>query len=227
MEKEEFKKPCWSKVITGLKKNRILPLLQVDEPEASRIIGQILVDLGFGAVEVALRSPKAIKALNSMAESFPDLAVGAGTVIGIDQVSQAKEAGASFMVSPGFDPEIGESARENQLPLIPGVSTPTEVMNAASHGFEILKVYPVSLLGGPSWIRAMDAPFAEKNIIWVPSGGIDENNLLAYLQLPSVLACAGSWIAPKKRIKEKDWEYIRNRASEAARLSTESSKEVD
>ena len=219
MTKEDFHKPCWSKVISALKKNRILPLIEAPNIDTGLKTLEIIYEAGINAVEIALRTTHALSIIEKGTREFPDLIIGAGSVIEKNQIIQVKKRGASFAVSPGFDPEVGKLARENTLPLIPGVATPTEVQLALANGFEILKTFPISLIGGPKWIKAVEAPFIQIGILWIPTGGINEDNLGLFLKLKSVLACAGSWIAPKERIRNKDFKYIREKAKAAIEIS--------
>jgi 2-dehydro-3-deoxyphosphogluconate aldolase/(4S)-4-hydroxy-2-oxoglutarate aldolase len=141
-----------------------------------------------------------------MALTFPDMCVGAGSVLSVTQAEKAVSAGAKFIVSPGFDESIVGWCLERKIPVFPGVATPTEVIMGIKKGLNVLKFFPSEILGGINAVKAISAPFPQ--IKFIPTGGISAANLASYLGLSTVLACGGSWMANKKLINEKRFEDI-------------------
>jgi 2-dehydro-3-deoxyphosphogluconate aldolase/(4S)-4-hydroxy-2-oxoglutarate aldolase len=171
---------------------RILPVLTVESVEdAERRCRTLLAD-GYSTVEITFRTAAAADAIRHVAR-IDGLTVGAGTVLAVDQLEAAIDAGARFAVAPSTSSAVVDAAREAGIRFIPGAATPTEIDRARSLGCDVIKIFPVSALGGPAFIRAVSAVFPD--VRFVPTGGIDAANVDEYLALPSVLACGGSWLA--------------------------------
>ncbi len=204
----------------ALEKTRALPLLSGEDPVKILQAGRVLAQAGFQVLEVALRTPRALEALALLAKELPQAIVGAGTLLEPAQVEEARRAGARFGVSPGFRPALLEAAREaDLLPYIPGVATPTEAMAALEEGLTLLKFFPAKALGGAPRLGATHAALGHRGLRWIPTGGIDLENLPSYLAFPWVAACGGSWLAPKNLVEKGDIQALRNLAEKTLALT--------
>lgn len=196
----------------GLELHRLVPVIVIDDPEVARPLGEALVAGGLPIAEITLRTPSALAVLARMAED-PGLIVGAGTVLDETQVEGASEAGARFIVSPGFDADVVRRSRELGMLCIPGVATATEVQAALRAGVGLLKFFPAGPLGGPKALRALAAPFPETR--FVPTGGITADDLDGYLQLSAVTAVGGSFMVPSQALADGDFDEVTQRVREA------------
>ena len=194
----------------------LIPVLEVASPEVAADVTEALVGGGLPCAEITFRTPAAEAAIERVATRFPDVCVGAGTVLSTDQVDRAIGAGARYVVSPGFNPVVVERCLERSMPVIPGVCTPTEIEMALSRGIGTVKLFPAEAAGGVGYLRAIRAPYP--SVLFVPTGGIDAANLVAYLTQPGVIACGGSWMAPKELIAARDFDAIRRRTAQAVAL---------
>ena len=185
---------------------KLLPILTVDDKEVSEDLASVMCESGLKTYEVTLRTPAALEVIAQMS-SFDNCVVGAGTLISPSDVRSAMKAGAKFGISPGITPELLNECEKNCFPLIPGVSTASEIMNAYSRGYKKLKFFPSENLGGVKTLKALQGPFP--GCKFFPTGGINQNNALDYLSLPNVYAVAGSWVAPRELIRSRDWSQIR------------------
>ena len=177
----------------------IVPVIKIDRVEDALPLAKALNDGGLPCAEITFRTACAKEAIKLAKETFPDMLVGAGTIINETQAKEAIAAGAEFIVSPGFDLEPCNYLKEVNVPYIPGAVTPTEIMNCIANGIEIIKFFPASCYGGVKTLKALGGPF--KNVKFLPTGGIDENNIMEYLSLDSVVAIGGSFMM-KGDIKE-------------------------
>jgi 2-dehydro-3-deoxyphosphogluconate aldolase/(4S)-4-hydroxy-2-oxoglutarate aldolase len=177
-------------VVNRLAKLRILPLATLD-PELAEDVGRALVQAGLPCIEITFRADGAAEAIRR-ARRVDGLLVGAGTVLTPEQAHAAAEAGAAFAVAPGLNEDIVECCRELGMPFVPGVATPTEIDRARRLGLHTLKAFPIAALGGVAFLRAVSATYPD--VRFIPTGGVSTANLREYLAVPSVLACAGSWL---------------------------------
>lgn len=198
---------------------RILPVVSLEDPQDGVPLVQALRKAGISAIELALRTPRALEALVRIREVAPDLLVGAGTVLSPSQAEAAKAAGAGFALAPGYDAATARHCQSIGLPFVPGVATATEIQAAVAAGCLLLKFFPAGPLGGPQGLRALAAPFNHLGVRFLPLGGICEREVASYLAEPFVLAVGGSWIAPRQAIDAADWVGIQTRAEEALRLA--------
>ena len=185
---------------------KLLPILTVDDQEVCEDLANLLRESGLNTFEVTLRTQVSLEVISKMS-SLGNFVVGAGTLISPSDVSSAIKAGAKFGVSPGITPELLDECEKHSFPLIPGVSTASEIMNAYLRGFKILKLFPADVLGGVKMLKALAGPFPECEFF--PTGGINQSNANEYLNLTNVIGVAGSWMAPRELIKERDWSEIR------------------
>jgi 2-dehydro-3-deoxyphosphogluconate aldolase/(4S)-4-hydroxy-2-oxoglutarate aldolase len=184
---------------------RLLPVIVIDDDLAARRLGLALLEGGLGLAEVTFRTPGAEKALRAMA-SVPDLCVGAGTVLNVEQADRAIRSGARFVVSPGLNADVVRRCIELSTPVFPGVATPTEIMSAMELGVDTVKLFPAAVIGGPAALSALAGPFPQMRFI--PTGGITASTAPSYLGHSSVLAVGGSWMAPADLVRAGRWQEI-------------------
>lgn len=195
----------------------LLPVLVIEDADTAVPIAKALQAGGLNAVEITLRTPDALKAVQRVSEEVPELLVGVGTVICPTQLAKAQKAGAQFAVSPGFNKALGREALRLEIPFLPGVMTPSEVMKAMNMGFKSLKLFPADAVNGLELLKSLHGPLADLH--FCATGGINRSNLLSYLSLPNVSCCGGSWLVPNKLVQNKDWEQISSLAREACALA--------
>jgi 2-dehydro-3-deoxyphosphogluconate aldolase / (4S)-4-hydroxy-2-oxoglutarate aldolase len=194
---------------------RVLPVVSPPEPTTAVALADLLVASGLPIIEITLRTDRALDSVRAVARTGT-ARVGVGTVIHADQVVAAANAGAEFVVTPGFDPAVVRSCLERRIPVIAGIATATEILQALSAGVEMLKLFPATVLGGPALIEALSAPFPQ--VRFVPTGGITAHTAPDYLAQPSVLAIGGSWMVPRSAILAKDFNAISALSRAAAQL---------
>ncbi|KZE42789.1 bifunctional 4-hydroxy-2-oxoglutarate aldolase/2-dehydro-3-deoxy-phosphogluconate aldolase [Microbacterium sp. T32] len=195
----------------------IVPVIVCDRPELAVDLAHALHDGGVDCAEITLRTPRALDVLAAMtAAAPPGFVVGAGTVLEAAQVDRVADAGAAFVVSPGFDDDVVDHARTRGLHVLPGVASATEVQRARRAGLSAVKLFPADLLGGPAAINALAAVFADTG--FVPSGGVGPHNAADYLAHPAVPAVSGSWLAPRAEIATGDLSRVAERSRAAMQL---------
>ncbi|MFC0097850.1 bifunctional 4-hydroxy-2-oxoglutarate aldolase/2-dehydro-3-deoxy-phosphogluconate aldolase [Micromonospora marina] len=185
--------------------DRLLPVVVLDDVEAAPPLGAALKAGGLRTVEVTLRTRTAVAAIRALAD-HTDLVVGAGTVTTVDQVEQVIDAGARFVVCPGFSAAVVRRCQEHGVPVIPGVATPTEIQTALDAGLSVLKFFPAEQLGGLPMLKALAAPYP--GLRFVPTGGITTANLRGYLDHPSVLAVGGTWMVAAGLLAAGRWDDV-------------------
>lgn len=195
----------------------VIPVIVIDRLEDAVPLAQALVEGGVRVLEVTLRTPVALKAIEAMARSVPGAIVGAGTIRSAADARAAKEAGAVFGVSPGYTVAVGAACREVGLPLLPGVATAGEVMTAQADGLSFLKFFPATAAGGIPMLKALGGPFPD--VVFCPTGGITLQTAPDFLALPNVKVCGGSWLTPGDAVKAGDWARITQLAREASAIS--------
>jgi 2-dehydro-3-deoxyphosphogluconate aldolase/(4S)-4-hydroxy-2-oxoglutarate aldolase len=195
---------------------RIVPVVVIDDAGSAVPLAEALVAGGIDIVEITLRTSAALDAIAALS-SCPTVRTGAGTVVTPDQVDAAVDAGASFIVSPGLATNVVERALKHNIPVVPGVATPSDLMAAVGMGLKVVKFFPAGILGGPAAIRALAAPFPE--LRFVPTGGVGASNLAEYLALPCVVAVGGSWMVERQLVTGRCWDEITSRSAEAVRLA--------
>lgn len=197
----------------------VVPVAALDHAEDAVPLAGALCAGGLPCVEITFRTEAAVESIRQIAENCPEILVGAGTVLTARQVDQAAEAGAGFIVSPGFDAEIVDYCIQKELPVFPGCVTPSEVMQALKRGLKVVKFFPAEAFGGLETIKALAAPYA--GLKFMPTGGIHADNLGGYLANKAVLACGGSWMVKRELIKAGKFQEITRLAAEAALLVKE------
>jgi len=196
----------------------LIAVLQIDEAAAAVPLARALLAGGVQAMELTLRTEAALAGVERICSEVPEMQVGVGTILTPEQVRAAQAAGAVFGVAPGGNPRVIAAARQCGLPFAPGVCTPTEMELAVEQGCRLLKFFPAEPTGGLAYLRSAAAPLAHLGVRFVPLGGINAGNLMAYLRDPLVLAVGGSWIAPRAAIRAAAWETITANAREAMAL---------
>jgi 2-dehydro-3-deoxyphosphogluconate aldolase/(4S)-4-hydroxy-2-oxoglutarate aldolase len=204
-------------VLETLAAHRLVPVVVVDGAEQGARLADALVAGGLPVAEITLRTAGGLDAIRAVAANQPDVIVGAGTVTTASQVDDVVAAGARFIVSPGLSEAVVRRAQEHGIPVLPGVATPTEIMAALDLGVEVVKLFPASVVGGPSAIKAFAAPFPQ--LRFVPTGGVNADNLGDYLGLKPVLAVGGSWMVEKSLVTAGDWDEITRRTRDAVALT--------
>ena len=192
--------------------HRLLPVIEIQDIAQAEPLAKALIDGGLPLAEVTFRSKAAPDAIRRMA-GFADLCVGAGTIINVEQARLAIECGARYLVSPGTFPEVIAFARSKQIPIFPGIATPTDIGNALAAGVDVLKFFPAEAYGGLATLKALSGPYPQ--VKFVPTGGINEQNLASYLAHPKVLACGGSWMVEKSLLAAGNWSEVRTRVAAA------------
>ncbi len=207
----------YDKLNALLKRAPVVPLVQSNDPEEAVAISQALLDGGLKVLEVVLRTDEALKCLAKIADTFPDVQVGAGTVLSAEQAKKAIGAGAKFIVSPGLTEGVVHTAHKADMPVLPGIATATELQTAWNMGLRTVKFFPASLSGGPKMLKALSSVF--RDVSFMPTGGVSANNLREYLDIPAVLACGGSWLTPKGEIAAGNFGAITQLAKDAVSIA--------
>ncbi|MEM9810478.1 MAG: bifunctional 4-hydroxy-2-oxoglutarate aldolase/2-dehydro-3-deoxy-phosphogluconate aldolase [Pseudomonadota bacterium] len=195
----------------------VIPVLEVSKLQQAAPLAQALAAGGLRIVELTMRTPCALDAVKAMKDAAPSLTIGMGTIRTHDDVHQAAEAGAEFLVSPGASPSLLQAIRDLKVPALPGVATVSEAMLAAEFGFRALKFFPAEPAGGVNYLKALHGPLPDH--VFCPTGGITREKAPEYLALPHVLCVGGSWIASRAMIAEEAWDQIESNARFAAELA--------
>lgn len=196
---------------------RVVPVVSIDRAADSPGLAGALAAGGLPLVEVTFRTPAAADAIAAIRAARTDVTVGAGTVLDAATVDRALDAGAEFIVAPGFNPAVVEHCMERGIAVIPGVVTPSEIERALAAGIGLVKFFPAEAAGGVAYLRAVSAPY--RDVRFIPTGGVSQANLADYLDLPSVTACGGTWIAPAADIRDHRWEAIAAAATAAVSVA--------
>lgn len=194
------------KIIEVLQISPIVPVVVIENIKDAVPLAQSLVEGGIPIIEVTLRSSCALEAIELIAKNVPKMRVGAGTILNLTQLEQAQNRGAEFLISPGLTIKLLEHAKKKDMPLIPGVSSSSEVMQALELGYSALKFFPAEYCGGVKLLNAFNGPF--KGVKFCPTGGISADNMRSYLNLENVLCVGGSWLTPKNLVQNKEWDKI-------------------
>ncbi|EGQ9118823.1 bifunctional 4-hydroxy-2-oxoglutarate aldolase/2-dehydro-3-deoxy-phosphogluconate aldolase [Vibrio parahaemolyticus] len=208
-----------SSIKEQLKALKVIPVIAIDKAEDIIPLGKILAENGLPAAEITFRSAAAAEAIRLLRETQPDMLIGAGTVLNRKQAIAAKEAGATFIVSPGFNPNTVKACQEIGIDIVPGVNNPSTVEAALEMGLTTLKFFPAEASGGINMVKSLLAPYTDIELM--PTGGINPANIKDYLAIPRVLACGGTWMVDKKLIEEGNWEELARLTREAVALVNE------
>ncbi|WP_128001859.1 bifunctional 4-hydroxy-2-oxoglutarate aldolase/2-dehydro-3-deoxy-phosphogluconate aldolase [Piscinibacter defluvii] len=194
----------------------VIPVIVIQKLEDAVPMAQALVDGGVKVLEITLRTPVALQCMEAIAAKVPGAIVGAGTIRSVADAKAAKNAGCEFGVSPGYTSEVGLACQDIGLPLLPGVSTASEVMMANADGYHFLKLFPATAVGGINLLKALHGPFPD--VAFCPTGGITVETAPQFLALPNVKVCGGSWLTPADAVAARDWARITTLARQAGAL---------
>ncbi|MCX2791305.1 bifunctional 4-hydroxy-2-oxoglutarate aldolase/2-dehydro-3-deoxy-phosphogluconate aldolase [Vibrio sp. Sgm 5] len=208
-----------SSIKEQLKALKVIPVIAIDKAEDIIPLGKVLAENGLPAAEITFRSAAAAEAIRLLRETQPDMLIGAGTVLNREQAIAAKEAGATFIVSPGFNPNTVKACQEIGIDIVPGVNNPSTVEAALEMGLTTLKFFPAEASGGINMVKSLLAPYTDIELM--PTGGINPANINDYLAIPRVLACGGTWMVDKKLIEAGNWEELARLTREAVALVNE------
>jgi 2-dehydro-3-deoxyphosphogluconate aldolase/(4S)-4-hydroxy-2-oxoglutarate aldolase len=197
----------------------IIPVVVLDDAKDAEPLGKALMEGGLPCAEVTFRTAAAEESIRIMAEKFPDMLVGAGTVLTTDQVDRAVAAGAKFIVSPGINPKVVDYCVSKNIPITPGTCNPSNVETALEFGLDVVKFFPAEPAGGLKYIKAIAAPYV--GMKFMPTGGINAENVKEYLKYDRILACGGSWMVKGDLIKAGNFDKIRELTAEAAQIVKE------
>ncbi len=208
-----------STIIEQFKEIGIIPVVVLDDAKDAEPLAKALCEGGLPCAEVTFRTAAAEETIRKMSAAFPDMLVGAGTVLTTEQVDRAVAAGAKFIVSPGFNPEVVRYCQEKNIPITPGIQTPTEIEAALSLGLKTVKFFPAEPAGGLKMIKAIAAPYVD--VSFMPTGGISASNVREYLAYDRIVACGGSWMVKKDLVAAGEFDKIREMVAEAAAIVKE------
>lgn len=198
----------------------VIPVIVIDDVTDAKPLANALLQGGLNIIEVTFRTAAAAGAIEAIANEFPEMLVGAGTVVTPEQAKIAIESGSKFGLAPGTDPETIAYFKERNVPFIPGIMTPSDIQTAIKAGCEHLKFFPAGAAGGPKLLKAMAAPYTNLGIKFCPTGGVSLDNMNDYLSMPEVFAIGGSWLATKAQIAAKDWGKITTQVKDALTHAT-------
>lgn len=196
-----------------MEKCGVVPVIAIESPELALPMADALIKGGLPVAEITFRTKAAADVIKTLNKERPDLFLGAGTILSVDQLLSAKECGAVFGVTPGLNPDVVKKAREIGFSLFPGVMTPSEIEEGLTFGIKVFKYFPSEAIGGIPVLKAVSAPYGHLGIRFIPTGGININNLEAYLSLPQVICVGGTWIAKKDVIAAEKWDVIEKNAA--------------
>jgi 2-dehydro-3-deoxyphosphogluconate aldolase/(4S)-4-hydroxy-2-oxoglutarate aldolase len=191
----------------------ILPIVTVDSIDQARAVAEALQRGGLRSIELTLRTPAALSAMAALKREFPELVIGAGTVLTPEQIAAAEQAGADFLVTPGASPAMIVALAASSLPVVPGAATPSELLSLVEQGFSVAKLFPAAAVGGIAMLKALHGPLPD--LMFCPTGGIGEADAAAYLAQPNVACIGGSWMVPRNWLQAGEWSKVTESATRA------------
>ncbi|NRF29540.1 bifunctional 4-hydroxy-2-oxoglutarate aldolase/2-dehydro-3-deoxy-phosphogluconate aldolase [Vibrio coralliilyticus] len=200
-------------MINKLKQFKVIPVIQINSVEQAIPLAKVLVENGLPVAEVTFRTEAAADAIKAMREAYPEMCIGAGTVLNAEQIEQAQQAGAEFVVAPGLNPNTVRRCQEVGMPIVPGVNSPSQVEQALELGLNFLKFFPAEASGGVAMVKSLLAPYVDVSLM--PTGGIGKSNVNDYLAIDRVVCCGGTWMVAPKLIENEQWEEIGQLVREA------------
>ncbi len=202
-------------MLETLKRVKVIPVASVDTVDQGLRMCEALMAADLPVAEITFRTSAAEAAISAVSKAFPEMLVGAGTILNTVDLARALNAGAKFAVAPGSNPKVISEAQRIGLPFYPGVATPTDIEAALELGCRILKFFPAGALGGAKSLKALSAPYAHTGVSFIPTGGVTSENLRSYLELKTVIAAGGSWMVASEYLKGGDWASVTKLAREA------------
>lgn len=203
-------------LLAEVEAKKIVPVVKLDRASDAQPLCQALCEGGLPVAEITFRTDAAEESIRIAAKAFPEMMIGAGTIVNTEQAKRAVDAGAKFLVSPGLSPSVTQWALDHEILIFPGTCTPSEIMTAMDYGLSVVKFFPASQYGGLSTIKALAAPFP--SIRFMPTGGINAENINDYLKFDKIIACGGSWMVKDSLINEGSFDKIRELTAQAAAL---------
>lgn len=197
-----------AEVYQKIGKFRIVPVIAIEDADSALPLADALIEGGLPVAEITFRTEAAAAVILKIAKERPDMLIGAGTILTIENLKRAIDCGAKFGVAPGFNPKIVEESLKLNFPFSPGVMTPTDIEAAIGYGIKVLKFFPAEAAGGTKMLKSLAAPYAHLGVRFIPTGGINLEILNNYLSIPQVLAVGGTWIAKAEDINNKNWKQI-------------------
>lgn len=194
----------------------ILPVVTVNTLDEARKVSAALLEGGLPAIELTLRTPVAMEALAMLKRELPDIVIGAGTVLSVEQIERSIAAGADFLVTPGTPAHLADALAQADVPVVPGAATPTELLSLMARGFRVCKLFPATAVGGLAMLKGLAGPLSELKIC--PTGGIGEDTAADYLSQPNVVCIGGSWMVPKNWIEAGQWDKVAESSAKAAAI---------
>jgi 2-dehydro-3-deoxyphosphogluconate aldolase/(4S)-4-hydroxy-2-oxoglutarate aldolase len=208
--------------VQHLFEKRVVPVAVIDHAEDGVAVAEALMGAGLNVLEITFRTAAAEQTIREVRRAFPTMLVGAGTILDVDQLQRAINAGAQFGVAPGLNEAVVSKALASKLPFIPGVMTPSDVERGLALGCKLQKFFPAESAGGVKMLRALAGPYAHTGVKFIPLGGVNAANAREYLALPIVAAIGGSWMVERKLVAEKNWSTIRRLAEEIVQIAATS-----
>ncbi|WP_159737684.1 bifunctional 4-hydroxy-2-oxoglutarate aldolase/2-dehydro-3-deoxy-phosphogluconate aldolase [Vibrio atypicus] len=202
-----------NEMINKLKQFKVIPVIQINKVEHAIPLAKVLVENGLPVAEVTFRTAAAADAIKAMSDAYPEMCVGAGTVLNGEQVDQAKAAGSEFVVAPGLNPNTVRYCQEIGMPIVPGVNNPSQVEQALELGLTFLKFFPAEASGGVAMVKSLLAPYVDVSLM--PTGGIGKGNVNDYLAIDRVVCCGGTWMVAPSLIENEQWDEIAKLVREA------------
>lgn len=191
---------------------KVIPVIAIKDADDAVPLGKVLVENGMPCAEITFRTPAAAQAIKNMREAFPDMLIGAGTVLNSATVDAAIEAGVDFVVSPGFNPTTVKYCQQRNMPIIPGINSPSLVEQAMEMGLDTVKFFPAEPSGGVAMLKSLTAVYP---INIMPTGGVSPSNINNYLDIDAVIACGGTWMVPANLVDNREWDKIAELVKEA------------
>jgi len=195
-----------------LKELKVIPVIAIKDANDAVPLGKVLVENGMPCAEITFRTPAAAQAIKNLREAFPEMLIGAGTVLNSATVDEAIDAGVDFVVSPGFNPTTVKYCQQRNMPIIPGVNSPSLVEQAMEMGLDTVKFFPAEPSGGVSMLKSLTAVYP---VSIMPTGGVSPSNINDYLNIDAVLACGGTWMVPAALVDNREWDKIAELVKEA------------
>lgn len=204
-------------ILKLIESRKIVPVVKLDNAQDSLPLCEALCEGGLPVAEITFRTEAAEESIRRASKAFPDMLIGAGTIVNTEQAKRAVDAGAKFLVTPGFSKKVTEYAIDSHILMFPGICTPTEIMGALEYNLDIVKFFPAKQYGGLDTINALSAPFP--SVRFMPTGGLNASNIRDYLKCEKVIACGGSWMVKDTYIKEHQFNEIIHLTCEAVKLT--------
>ncbi len=195
-------------MLQSIFKSKLLPAVTLTEADTALRVAEAFLEAGLTVMEITFRTQSAASSISAIATTYPEMHIGAGTILTTENLKEAADSGAEFGLAPGYNKEVAGKAFEQNFPFIPGVITPSEIECAFADGFEVLKLFPIQSAGGADYIKKIEAPYLHTGMKFIPMGGINQQNMDSYLNCESVLAVGGSWLNPGLLIQQKKYKDI-------------------